>query len=69
MSVTILEALRNAQINLVDNAQSQIAVHIGRVQLNNAIVLLDKGYSPSDDFDEVMGDCEDVNAVPTKQNP
>ena len=67
MSVTILEALRNAQINLVDNHNLQLAVHIGKVQLNNAIVLLDKGYSPNDDFDEVMGDYENVNDVPQKE--
>ncbi len=42
--VTIMEALQNSKINLIDNKTSSLCGAIGRQQLNNAVVLLEKGY-------------------------
>lgn len=64
MSVTILEALMNAEMNL-DNVRvlGVSIIPIAREQLHNAIVLLDKGYKPETEVDpllEQFGSVEDV---------
>lgn len=66
MSVTLLEVLQNAQINLVENAHTGIGLTIGKEQLKNAITLLEKGYGIDDDFDTIMGEHENVAEVPDK---
>ena len=62
MSVTILEALRNAEHNLKHND------FIGRVlverQLHNAIGLLEKGYLPLTKVEPLLEKYGDVEAVP-----
>lgn len=67
MSVTIMEVLQGAKINLVENKNSFLAVSLGRQQLTNVVELLEKGYSLDDDFDTVMGDAETVEDVPNKK--
>lgn len=42
--VTILEALQNAKINLIDNKQVGFCWAIGAEQLLNSVCLLEKGY-------------------------
>lgn len=64
MSLSILEVLQNAKYNIVENAGVPVAYSIGKVQLVNAVTMLEKGYSPDEDFDTVMGDNESVEDVP-----
>jgi hypothetical protein len=45
MKTTILDVLRNAEINLVRHAGNRLAQAIGAAQLHNAIGLLAKGYA------------------------
>lgn len=66
MSVTILEGLQNAKINLIDNRGVGVAGMLGRQQLTNCIALLEKGYDPHDNFDEIMEGHESIDAVPDK---
>lgn len=66
MSVTLLEVLQNARFNLLEGRLA-MQKELGREQLLNAIVLFEKGYSPNNDFDEVMGDNGSVNDVPDKK--
>jgi hypothetical protein len=64
MALTILEALLNAQHNLVTPSGDD---RIGAIQLNNAIVLLEKGYSPSDEVEPLLGKYGNVEKVPEKK--
>lgn len=43
MSVSIIEALQNADYNLQNNGS--IGLVLAKAQLHNAVVLLEKGYS------------------------
>ena len=63
--VTILEALQNAKHNLIEGKTS-INITVGKQQLNNAVTLLEKGYSLSDDIEELMCDHANVEDVPEK---
>lgn len=69
MAVTILEALMNAQFNLVEQKIPGISDKIGAEQLNNAIVLLDKGYGPHDEVETLLNGYDSVDDVPEKTNP
>ncbi len=67
MSVTILEALQNANMN-IDNVK---IMGIGLLplvkgQLNNAVVLLEKGYSLNDEVEPLLEEYGDVDSVPDK---
>lgn len=64
MSVTILEALQNAEINLKNG--SPIGLLLAREQLHNAVALLQKNYAPDDNFDALVGKHGTVDAVPEK---
>lgn len=68
MSVTILEALQNARYNLIDNRGVGVAWTIGKGQLDNAIILLEKGYSPHEDIDPILDEYPDVKLAPEKQS-
>lgn len=57
MSVTILEALVNAEVNLVQNRGNSLAFELGKSQLQNAIRLLEAGH---DIYSEVWLDGEIV---------
>jgi hypothetical protein len=63
MSVTILDALRNAQYNL---CEGRIAMQhtIGKEQLNNAVTLLNKGYSLDDEVEPLLEKYGEVENVP-----
>lgn len=69
MAVTILEALHNAYFNLVDQKISGVSERTGAEQLHNAIILLEKGYSPHDEVEPLINGHESVNDVPEKQQP
>lgn len=69
MAVTILEALQNAHWNLVIQRIPGISDCIGAEQLQNAITLLEKGYSPSDEVEPLVNGLNSVDDVPKKINP
>lgn len=66
MAVTIFEALQNARYNLIDNKGVGIAWAIGKMQLDNAIILLEKGYSIGDLVDPLLDEYGDAKSVPDK---
>lgn len=68
MAVTILEALLNAHFNLVEQKIPGISDRIGAEQLKNAIGLLEKGYSPNDEVEPLLGKYGSVEKVPVKSN-
>lgn len=65
MAVTILEALQNANYNL-DNVKTLGMGFIPMVknQLNNATVLLEKGYKIHDLVEPLLEEFGDVENVP-----
>jgi len=67
MAVTILEALQNANYNL-DNVKHMGMAFIPMVkgQLNNAVVLLEKGYDLYDEVEPLLEEFGDVDSVPDK---
>lgn len=63
MSVSILEALQNANYNLDNLTKLPMLLPMVKGQLNNAIVLLEKGYSIDTEVEPLLekyGDVEDV---------
>ena len=62
MSVSILEALLNAEINLSGDHPFQKTV--GLNQLHNAIVLLEKGYGINDLVEPLLEQVDSVENVP-----
>lgn len=67
MSVTIHEALQNAQYNLCEGkipAQQEI----GKSQLSNAVGLLNKGYSLEDEVEPLLEQYGEVDNVPEKES-
>jgi len=62
MSVTIVEALQNAEINL-KNPVAEFQRQIGLMQLRNAIALLDKGWPSNTEVEPLLekhGSAENV---------
>lgn len=66
MSITILEALQNAQFNLVEQKIPGISDRIGAAQLNNAIILLEKGYGANEEVDPLLNQYGSAENVPYK---
>jgi len=64
MAVTILEALQNAQMNITTGMGFTIA--IAKEQLNNAIVLLEKGYGKYEEVEPLLEKYGSVENVPEK---
>jgi len=70
MAVSILETLQNAQMNL----QNVRVIGVGIIpllpviqnQLNNAIGLLEKGYSLDEEVEPLLEEYGDVESVPEK---
>lgn len=67
MAVTILEALENANMNL-DNMKSigMVLLPLTKNQLNNAVVLLEKGYGLYEEVEPLLEKYGDVENVPDK---
>lgn len=65
MSVTILEALQNADYNLQNNGV--VILNIARKQLPNAVVLLEKGYDLYDEVEPLLERHGNVESVPEKE--
>ena len=66
MSVSILEALRNANFHLDNLAKMPMFLPMVKSQLNNAIVLLEKGYGILDEVEPLLEEFGDVENVPEK---
>ena len=65
MSVSILEALQNADYNLTNNGS--VGKILAEGQLHNAVVLLNKGYSVYEKVEPLLEIYGDVESVPGKQ--
>lgn len=65
MAVTILEALQNANINL-DNLKimGMGLLPLVKGQLNNAVILLEKGYNLYDEVEPLLEKYGDIESVP-----
>jgi hypothetical protein len=67
MSVTILESLENANMNLDNISRIGTAIlPLIKEQLNNAVVLLEKGYSVDELVEPLLDKYGDVDSVPYK---
>ena len=67
MSVSILEALINADVNLQQrNKAGMFVVSIAADQLHNAVTLLDKGYSLTEQVEPLLEKHGKVEDVPEK---
>ncbi len=66
MPITIYECLQNANHNLRD--EDAFANTIGKRQLNNAVVLLEKGYSLDDEVEPLLKKHGKVENVPEKES-
>ena len=65
MSVSILEALENASINLRENINlGPFIVELACGQLHNAVVLLEKGYELSEEVEPLLEKYGEVENVP-----
>ena len=61
MSVSILEALQNAEYNFKNGG---IGMILAPGQLHNAIILLEKGYGIYDEVEPLLEKYGDVENVP-----
>jgi len=67
MSVSIMEALQNANYNM-DNLKSMpMPLPMVKEQLNNAVTLLDKGYGIWDEVEPLLEKYGDIDSVPDKE--
>lgn len=65
MAVTILEALQNANYNL-DNMRVMPGLYsVVKSQLNNALVLLEKGWPIHQEVEPLLEEFGDVENVPS----
>jgi hypothetical protein len=62
MSVTIMEALQNADCNIRGNNAVQLM--LAKNQLKNAVGLLEKGYPLSTEVEPLLEEYGDVESVP-----
>jgi len=62
MSVSIMEALQNADYNLRNNGG--LGAMLAKEQLHNATVLLDKGYNIWTEVEPLLEKYETVEDVP-----
>ena len=68
MSVSILEALHNAEVNFTNARRGFTALFpLAFSQLHNATTLLDKGYSIHDEMEPLMDKYGAVENVPDKE--
>ena len=67
MAVTILEALENANYNIDNVAKLGMALlPLVKEQLNNAVILLEKGYDLYEKVEPLLEKYGDVENVPEK---
>jgi len=68
MSVTILEALQNAECNINGNGGILAIMQCGKRQLHNAVTLLVKGYSLYDEIDPLLTKYDPIETAPEKDD-
>ena len=68
MSVSIMEALQNADYNLDNAMKMPMLLPLVKEQLHNATVLLDKGYSIWDEVEPLLEKYGSVADVPEKED-
>jgi hypothetical protein len=66
MAVSILECLRNARFNLDNAVKMPMLMPMVKEQLNNAVELLDKGYSICDEVEPLLEEYGSVENVSEK---
>ena len=66
MSVSIMEALQNADYNLDNAIKMPMLLPLVKKQLHNATVLLDKGYGIWDEVEPLLEQYGNVEDVPEK---
>lgn len=68
MSVSIMEALQNADYNLQNNRQLgvKLAIMLAKDQLHNAVELLGKGYGLDEEVEPLLEKYGSVDAIPDK---
>lgn len=66
MSVSIMEALQNADYNLDNAIKMPMLLPLVKEQLHNATVLLDKGYGIWDEVEPLLEQYGSVEDVPEK---
>lgn len=64
MSVSIIEALQNADYNLDNAMKIPMLLPLVKEQLHNATVLLDKGYSICEEVEPLLEKYGIVDNVP-----
>ncbi len=64
MSVSILEALRCAEINIENGKRLPPILDMAKEQLHNAIVLLEKGYPVDAQVEDLLDGHDSVEDVP-----
>lgn len=68
MSVSILEALQNANMNLDNVKTLGIAIlPLAKAQLHNAVTLLEKGYGLDEEVEPLIDKYGSVEEVPEKE--
>lgn len=68
MAVTVLEALQNAQANLGNlRTLGMGLLPLVQDQLDNAVGLLEKGYSLNDKVEPLLDQYGDIDNVPRKE--
>jgi len=68
MSVTILEALQNAEMNFENVKRVGTGIlPLAQEQLHNAVSLLEKGYSVEDEVEPLLEKYGSVEDVPDKE--
>lgn len=60
---TILEALQNANSN-INSKMKDLGIELAKIQLNNAVSLLEKGYPLSTDIESILYVYGDLWNVP-----
>lgn len=66
MSVSIMEALMNADVNLKQGSMNPFIAKLAAEQLHNAVTLLEKGYDLTDEVEPLLERYGKVENVPEK---
>lgn len=64
MAVTVIEALQNANHNIKNLNRMPMLLPLVQEQLNNAVTLLEKGYSLWDKVEPLLEKYGNVDSVP-----
>lgn len=68
MSVSIIECLQNANYNLDNLSRMPMLMPMVKEQLNNAVVLLEKGYGIWEEVEPLLEEFGSVDNVPEKDD-